>query len=64
LHANLQHLKSSEFRRDVLKKKSLSTTLAQAGHFIDGSTGAVIPPIHPSTTFARGNGYELISDYS
>jgi cystathionine gamma-synthase len=50
--------------RDVLKKKSLSTTLAQAGHFIDGSTGAVIPPIHPSTTFARGNGYELISDYS
>jgi cystathionine gamma-synthase len=50
--------------RDVLKKKSLSTTLAQAGHFIDSTTGAVIPPIHPSTTFARGNGYELIGDYS
>ncbi|MCH7681203.1 PLP-dependent transferase, partial [candidate division KSB1 bacterium] len=47
-----------------MKKRSLSTLLAQAGHFVDGVTGAVTPPIHPSTTFARGDDYELIGDYT
>jgi len=47
-----------------LKRRSLSTILAQAGHFVDGVTGAVTPPIHPSTTFARGEDYELIGDYT
>ncbi len=46
-----------------LKRRSLDTILAQAGHFVDGVTGAVTPPIHPSTTFARGDDYELIGDY-
>lgn len=46
-----------------MKKYSLNTILAQAGHFVDGVTGAVTPPIHPSTTFARGDDYELIGDY-
>lgn len=46
-----------------MKKRSLNTILAQAGHFVDGVTGAVTPPIHPSTTFARDRDYELIGDY-
>ena len=39
---------------------SLETLLAQAGHFIDSATGAIVPPIHPSTTYARDDRYELI----
>ncbi len=38
---------------------SLETLLAQAGHFIDPETGAVVPPIHPSTTYRRDGNYEL-----
>jgi cystathionine gamma-synthase len=47
-----------------LKEYSLHSTLAQAGYFIDHVTGAVVPPIHPSTTFARDSNYELIGDYN
>ena len=47
----------------MLKKQSLNTILPQAGHFIDKVTGAVIPPIHPSTTYARDDDYELIGAY-
>lgn len=47
-----------------MRKRSLNTILAQAGHYVDSSTGAVIPPIHPSTTFARDDAYELIGDTS
>lgn len=43
-----------------MQKKSLNTILAQAGEYVDNATGAVIPPIQPSTTFARNNEYELI----
>ncbi len=32
---------------------------AQAGHYLDEVSGAVVPPIHPSTTFARDGDYEL-----
>ena len=39
---------------------SLETLLAQGGHFIDPATGAIVPPIHPSTTYARDDRYELI----
>ncbi len=45
------------------KQTSQKTLLAQAGHFIDPQTGAVTPPILPSTTFARDEQYELIGDY-
>ncbi len=38
----------------------LRTLLAQAGHPIDPSTGAIIPPIHTASTFARDADYELI----
>ena len=34
-----------------------ATLLAQAGHFVDPATGAVVPPIHPSTTYARTSDY-------
>ena len=40
--------------------RSLETLLAQGGHFIDSGTGAIVPPIHPSTTYARDERYELI----
>ncbi len=46
-----------------MKEYSISTILAQAGHFVDSGTGAVTPPIHPSTTFVRGDDYELIGEY-
>lgn len=37
------------------------TTAAQALHYIDAATGAIIPPIQPSTTFARDEQYALTS---
>ena len=39
--------------------QSLETLLAQGGHFIDPETGAIVPPIHPATTYARNDRYEL-----
>ena len=44
-------------------KPSIRTTIAQAGHFIDSETGAVIPAIQPSTTFARKEDYSLVGNY-
>ncbi|MYJ96606.1 MAG: aminotransferase class V-fold PLP-dependent enzyme [Proteobacteria bacterium] len=38
---------------------SLETLLTQAGHFVDPETGAIVPPIHPSTTYRRDERYEL-----
>jgi len=40
------------------------TAAAQALHFQDKETGAVAPPIHPTSTFARGEDYELIGGYN
>ena len=42
---------------------SLDTLLAQGGHFVDRETGAVVPPIHSATTYARNSRYEL-GDYA
>ncbi len=39
------------------------TDVAQAQHYLDPLTGAVAPPIHPTSTFARREDYELISKY-
>ena len=36
------------------------TMAVQAGHYTDPHTGAVTPPVHPSTTFARDHNYETI----
>ncbi|MDB4941652.1 MAG: cystathionine beta-lyase [Labilithrix sp.] len=38
---------------------SRETRTAQARHFIDPLTGAVVPPIHTSTTYARDASYAL-----
>ncbi len=43
--------------------RSPAARAAQAGHFLDRETGAPVPPIHASTTFARGADHELIGDY-
>ena len=37
------------------------TIVAQAAHYEDPTTGAVVPPIQPSTTFARDEKYRLLS---
>lgn len=34
---------------------------AQAMHYVEPATGAVVPPIQPSTTFARDDRYELLN---
>ncbi len=38
---------------------SPATRAAQALHFVDRETGAVVPPLHTSTTYARDPGYQL-----
>ena len=43
-------------------KLSPATDLAQAGHYIDPETRAVVPPITSATTFARDKDYAL-GDY-
>ena len=39
-----------------------ATLLAKADDFLDAATGAIVPPMHPSTTFARDDRYEPIVD--
>jgi cystathionine gamma-synthase len=46
------------------QKFSPRSVVAQAGHFVDRATGAIVPPVEPATTFARDAAYELIGDYS
>jgi cystathionine gamma-synthase len=43
------------------KQRAPETDTAQALHYIDPRTGGVVPPIEPSTTFARDEEYELLS---
>ncbi|HCR65386.1 MAG TPA: cystathionine gamma-synthase, partial [Oceanicaulis sp.] len=42
--------------------KRLETLAAQALHQTDLETGAVIPPIHPATTFMRDEKNALVGD--
>jgi cystathionine gamma-synthase len=42
------------------KKIARQTRIAQGLHYIDPTSGGVVPPIQPSTTFARGRDYELL----
>lgn len=44
-------------------ERSVESDVVQGGHRIDPDTGAVVPPIHPSTTYARDDNYDLISNY-
>ena len=39
------------------------TLAVQAGHFIDGVSGAIVPALQPATTFARNADYDLIGGY-
>ena len=41
----------------------IRSLLAQADHYLDPATGAVVPPIHASVTYARDSDYEAIGDY-
>ncbi|MEX1038864.1 MAG: PLP-dependent aspartate aminotransferase family protein [Acidimicrobiia bacterium] len=43
-------------------ERSVEADVVQGGHSLDPS-GGVVPPIQPSTTFARDNNYELASGY-
>ncbi|MBT8085014.1 MAG: aminotransferase class V-fold PLP-dependent enzyme, partial [Woeseia sp.] len=43
-------------------KLSSETRIAQGLHYIDPTTGGVVPPIQPSTTFARDGEYALIAE--
>ena len=40
-----------------------ATKLAQALRFLDAETGAIVPPIQPSATYARDADYDLRRDY-
>ena len=42
----------------------MATLVAQACHYIDSSTGGIVPPVQPSTTYARDSEYLLRGDYS
>ena len=45
------------------RKQSIVTRVAQALHFVDAETGAVIPSIQPSATYARDDNYEIRKPY-
>ena len=45
------------------RKPSPSTRLAQALRFLDAETGAIVPPIQPSATYARDENYEPRKPY-
>ncbi|MCZ6530252.1 MAG: PLP-dependent transferase [Chloroflexi bacterium] len=45
------------------RSRAASTKLAQAGHYIDPTTGALVPPLHSASTFARDEDYELIGEF-
>ena len=42
-------------------KRAPDTDVAQGLHYIDPQTGSIVPPVQPSTTFARDEHYELVS---
>lgn len=43
------------------KKQKLETRIAQGLHYLDPTTGGVVPAIQPSTTFARDADYKLLA---
>ena len=45
------------------RKHSLTTRVAQALHFVEEDTGAVIPAIQPAATYARDANYEIRKPY-
>ena len=47
----------------IVMERSVESDLVQGGHDASSELGAVVPPIHPSTTFARDGNYEVVGDY-
>ncbi len=45
------------------RELSMSTRIAQALRYLDPDTGAVIPPIQPTATYARDANYEIRKPY-
>ncbi len=45
------------------RKQSIKTRVAQALHFVEAETGAVVPSIQPSATYARDENYEVRKPY-
>ncbi len=45
------------------RKPEARTRAAQAGRYIDAVTGAIVPAMQPSTTFARNADYDLSGGY-
>lgn len=45
------------------RKPSLATRVAQALHFVEEDTGAVVPAIQPAATYARDGDYEVRKPY-
>lgn len=44
-------------------KQSIETRVAQALHFVEAETGAVVPSIQPAATYARDENYEIRKPY-
>jgi len=45
------------------RKPSLATRIAQALHFVENDTGAVVPAIQPAATYARDENYDIRKPY-
>ncbi len=45
------------------RKQSIKTRVAQALHFVEPETGAVVPSIQPAATYARDENYEVRKPY-
>ena len=45
------------------QKLSIQTRVAQALHFVEAETGAVVPAIQPAATYARDENYEVRKPY-
>lgn len=45
------------------RKQSIVTRVAQALHFVEEGTGAVVPSIQPAATYARDENYEVRKPY-
>jgi cystathionine gamma-synthase len=47
--------------KGTMAKRAPATDCAQALHVVDPVSGGIIPPLQPSTTFARAADYQLLS---
>ncbi len=49
------------YRRNMARSRE--SDAVQAGHYIEDGTGAIVPGIQPSSSYARDENYELIGEY-